>query len=110
VLAKEVYEMKAKIFLSVSLFIGLMSAVSLSAAVLNYGVAADWSDTDNPKGQWAYGIMSTGGIFTPFATHTDHYINVGPAVFSGNQPAWTNTVVQETTALQRAWRGASGLR
>lgn len=56
---------------------------------INYDLAADWSDVVNPNGVWAYGTVS-GGIFSAFPTHVPNYINVGPAAFSGNQPAWNN--------------------
>lgn len=57
-----------------------------------YDLAADWSDASNPAGAWSYGIRSPSGTFTPFPLHVNDYINVGPPEFTGNQPAWTNTL------------------
>jgi hypothetical protein len=36
--------------------------------------------------------MSPSLVFTPFPIHVDDYINVGPPAFTGDQPAWTDTV------------------
>ncbi|MDQ2800878.1 MAG: hypothetical protein M3Y13_14700 [Armatimonadota bacterium] len=58
-----------------------------------YNLAADWSDTSNPNGVWQYGTFDgTPSSFTPFPDHVSAYINVGPPAFSGNQPAWTDTL------------------
>ena len=73
------------------LLLGLASSANADV----YDVAADWSDISNPNGVWAYGILNSSTyLFTPFDIHTNTYINVGPPLFTGNQPAWTD--VQNT--------------
>jgi hypothetical protein len=57
-----------------------------------YDLASDWSDSTNPNGVWQYGTMSPSLGFTPFPIHVNDYINVGSPAFTGNQPAWTDTV------------------
>ena len=57
-----------------------------------YDLASDWSDTNNPNGVWQYGTMSPSLVFTPFAIHVNDYVNVGPPAFTGDQPAWTDTL------------------
>jgi hypothetical protein len=57
-----------------------------------YDLASDWSDSTNPNGVWQYGTLSPSLVFTPFPIHVNNYINVGPPAFTGDQPAWTDTV------------------
>jgi hypothetical protein len=57
-----------------------------------YDLASDWSDTNNPNGGWQYGTLSPSLAFTPFPIHVNDYVNVGPPAFTGDQPAWTDTV------------------
>lgn len=57
-----------------------------------YDLASDWSDTNNPNGVWQYGTLSPSLVFTPFPLHVNDYVNVGPPAFTGDQPAWTDTV------------------
>lgn len=66
-------------------------SVTSSTKAQTFNLAADWSDIVNPNGTWSYGLLSSGN-FTPFALHTNTYVNVGAPAFTGNQPAWTRTV------------------
>jgi len=55
-------------------------------------LASDWSDSNNPNGVWQYGTLSPSLVFTAFRIHVNDYVNVGPPAFTGDQPAWTDTV------------------
>jgi hypothetical protein len=69
----------------------MLDASHVQAAIVTYDLAADWSDTVNPNGAWSYGTQTSPATFSPFAVHTNTYINVGGAAFTGNQPAWTDS-------------------
>lgn len=70
----------------------LSGLVPFAAAGTTYDLAADWSDTSNPNGVWKYGTLSPSHVFTAFSIHVNDYVNVGPPAFTGNQPAWTDSV------------------
>lgn len=70
--------------------LGLL-AVGVAAQAATFNLASDWSDSSNPNGTWAYGVL-TGTSFSTFTTHVPNYINVGPPAFTAPQPAWTSCI------------------
>jgi hypothetical protein len=71
--------------LTVGLFLGLSSPVQ--AGSTTYDLAADWSDTTNPNGTWAYGLLSPSLQFSPFTQVVDQG-TIDPGDFNGYQPSW----------------------
>ncbi|MHB9036776.1 MAG: hypothetical protein ACYC64_08920, partial [Armatimonadota bacterium] len=76
----------------VTFLVGLLAVASLPAASLTWDLAADFSESVNPSGPWAYGEVLVDGSGAPsLNVFGGQYTSFEPADFGSGQKAWYGT-------------------
>ncbi|MBI2843357.1 MAG: chitobiase/beta-hexosaminidase C-terminal domain-containing protein [Armatimonadetes bacterium] len=80
-----------------------VKSASYSLVVTSWNLAADWSDTSNPAGAWAYGWMDSSLVWTTFPNHIPDWMWAGLPAWNGPYPWGVPGMAKSTGAGPGDW-------